>query len=139
MNSPRVWTMTAMLGVGILIGTALSGSARAEGEPSDQPTAAPTQVAPVAVAPAPAAPDLAARVADLEAYINNTPPKLLTAAPGPGHNGWMMTSTALVLFMTLPGLALFYGGLVRRKNILSVIAQCSLAVVRRAAIRSWAR
>jgi Amt family ammonium transporter len=35
-----------------------------------------------------------------------------------------MTSTALVLFMTLPGLALFYGGLVRRKNILSVMAQC---------------
>ena len=46
------------------------------------------------------------------------------SAPGPGHNGWMMTSTALVLFMTLPGLALFYGGLVRRKNILSVVAQC---------------
>jgi len=36
----------------------------------------------------------------------------------------MMTSTALVLFMTLPGLALFYGGLVRRKNVLSVLAQC---------------
>jgi Amt family ammonium transporter len=36
----------------------------------------------------------------------------------------MMTSTALVLFMTLPGLALFYGGLVRRKNALSVLAQC---------------
>ena len=36
----------------------------------------------------------------------------------------MMTSTALVLFMTLPGLALFYGGLVRRKNVLSVVAQC---------------
>jgi Amt family ammonium transporter len=44
--------------------------------------------------------------------------------PGPGHNGWMMTSAALVLFMTLPGLALFYGGLVRRKNVLSVLAQC---------------
>ena len=43
---------------------------------------------------------------------------------GPGHNGWMMTSAALVLFMTLPGLALFYGGLVRRKNVLSVLAQC---------------
>jgi Amt family ammonium transporter len=43
---------------------------------------------------------------------------------GPGHNAWMMTSSALVLFMTLPGLALFYGGLVRRKNILSVMAQC---------------
>ena len=44
--------------------------------------------------------------------------------PGPGHNGWMMTSSALVLFMTLPGLALFYGGLVRKKNVLSVLAQC---------------
>jgi len=37
---------------------------------------------------------------------------------------WIMTSTALVLFMTLPGLALFYGGLVRTKNILSVLMQC---------------
>ena len=43
---------------------------------------------------------------------------------GPGHNAWMMTSAALVLFMTLPGLALFYGGLVRKKNVLSVVAQC---------------
>jgi Amt family ammonium transporter len=46
------------------------------------------------------------------------------AGPGPGHNAWQMTSTALVIFMTLPGLALFYGGLVRRKNVLSVLAQC---------------
>ena len=37
---------------------------------------------------------------------------------------WMLTSTALVLFMTLPGLALFYGGLVRSKNVLSVLMQC---------------
>ena len=41
-----------------------------------------------------------------------------------GNNAWLMTSTALVLFMTLPGLALFYGGLVRSKNVLSVLAQC---------------
>jgi len=75
-----------------------------------------------AAAPA-AAPDLATRVADLEAYITNGTPKALSS-PGPGHNAWMMTSSALVLFMTLPGLALFYGGLVRRKNILSVMAQC---------------
>src|SRR5476649_1412597 len=68
-------------------------------------------------------PDLAARVADLEAYVANGTPKYLSS-PGPGHNAWMMTSTALVLFMTLPGLALFYGGLVRRKNVLSVMAQC---------------
>mgnify|MGYP001821901292 CR=1 FL=1 len=37
---------------------------------------------------------------------------------------WIMISTALVLFMTLPGLALFYGGLVRTKNVLSVLMQC---------------
>jgi Amt family ammonium transporter len=84
-------------------------------------TAAAEEAAPAAAAPAP---DLATRVADLEAYINNGAPKALTGVPGPGHNAWMMTSAALVLFMTLPGLALFYGGLVRRKNILSVMAQC---------------
>src|SRR3989440_6655127 len=88
-------------------------------------------------------PTLEQRISDLEAYVNNgarvadgtntVSSKLGTydeksgsysANPGPGHNGWMMTSSALVLFMTLPGLALFYGGLVRRKNVLSVLAQC---------------
>ncbi len=93
-------------------------------------------------------PTLEQRIATVEAYINNTDPsaplkaktkdkdgKEVEAVPeglvtptsataGPGHNGFMMICTALVLFMTLPGLFLFYGGLVRKKNILSVIAQC---------------
>jgi Amt family ammonium transporter len=72
------------------------------------------------------------RLEDLEAAHNNAPrasdatPGVtsMISGPAPGHNGWMMTSTALVLFMTLPGLALFYGGLVREKNVLSVLAQC---------------
>lgn len=70
------------------------------------------------------------RLADIEAYINNTsrPTDGVAASniggPGPAHNGWMMVASALVLFMTLPGLALFYGGLVRSKNVLSIIAQC---------------
>ena len=42
-----------------------------------------------------------------------------------GSTSWILTSTALVLFMTLPGLALFYGGLVRARNVLSVMAQCA--------------
>ncbi len=46
------------------------------------------------------------------------------AAALAGHNAWMLTSCALVLFMTAPGLAMFYGGLVRRKNVLSVMMQC---------------
>ena len=41
-----------------------------------------------------------------------------------GDTAWMLTATALVLFMTIPGLALFYGGLVRVKNVLSVLMQC---------------
>jgi Amt family ammonium transporter len=76
---------------------------------------------------APAAePTMEQRIADLEAYVNNgarTPDVASKiAVPGPGHNAWQMTSTALVLFMTLPGLALFYGGLVRSKNVLSILA-----------------
>ncbi|WP_390621410.1 ammonium transporter [Novipirellula artificiosorum] len=53
---------------------------------------------------------------DIEAAIAN--------AALAGHNAWMLTSCALVLFMTAPGLAMFYGGLVRRKNVLSVMMQC---------------
>jgi len=91
--------------------------------------AAPAAAAPAAEAPAaPKDPTVEQRVADLEAYMNNVgrTPDVASkvAGPGPGHNAWMMTCAALVLFMTLPGLALFYGGLVRRKNVLSVLAQC---------------
>jgi Amt family ammonium transporter len=48
------------------------------------------------------------------------------ATPGidPGDTAWLITATALVLFMTLPGLALFYAGLVRAKNVLSILMQC---------------
>ena len=106
----------------------------------------PTNAAPAAAAsaaPKRADPSLEQRVADLEAYVNNGPrgadntnnvcsklgsydekSNTFTPNPGPGANAWQMTSAALVLFMTLPGLALFYGGLVRRKNVLSVLAQC---------------
>ncbi len=56
-------------------------------------------------------------------------PALADTAPAVANSGdtaWMMTSSALVLFMTVPGLALFYGGLVRTKNMLSVLMQCTL-------------
>jgi ammonium transporter, Amt family len=100
-----------------------------------------------------ATPTLEQRVAGLEAYLNNGDPTVplkdkggnipngLTTpsvgTPGPGHNAWMMTSSALVLFMTLPGLALFYGGLVRKKNVLSVLAQC-LGITGLVTILWWA-
>ncbi len=84
--------------------------------------------APAAAAEPVADSDYHQRLSDLEAYVNNVARPSGEASripgPGPGHNAWQMTSTALVIFMTLPGLALFYGGLVRRKNVLSVLAQC---------------
>jgi Amt family ammonium transporter len=98
-----------------------------------------------AAIPARAEPTLDQRVADLEAYVNNAARGADAAqarivskisGPGPGHNAWMMTSSALVLFMTLPGLALFYGGLVRRKNVLSILAQC-LGIAGLVAILWW--
>jgi Amt family ammonium transporter len=95
----------------------------------DTAAVAPDSAAPVAAvvdsAAAPAADSaLIQRVADLEAYMNNVAPTKLTGIPGPGHNGFLMVCAALVLFMTLPGLFLFYGGLVRTKNVLSIVAQC---------------
>jgi Amt family ammonium transporter len=50
------------------------------------------------------------------------------AVPNPGNTAWMMVATILVLFMTIPGLALFYGGLVRAKNMLSVLMQVTMIV-----------
>ena len=109
--------------------------------------------APAAATPPPPAPSLEQRVAGIEAYIangdpttplkdakGNVPAGLTTPSvgvAGPGHNAWMMTSSALVLFMTLPGLALFYGGLVRTKNVLSVMAQC-LGIAGLVTILWWA-
>ena len=98
----------------------------------EAPAAEPSATeAPAAEEAATATPTVEERLADIEAYMNNVarPEKAngatsLVAGPGPGANAWQMVSTALVLFMTLPGLALFYGGLVRRKNVLSVLAQC---------------
>jgi Amt family ammonium transporter len=62
-------------------------------------------------------------LAPLSAYV----PLVLGAEPAkidPANTAWMLTSAVLVLFMTLPGLALFYAGLVRTKNVLSVLMQC---------------
>jgi len=100
--------------------------------PAQEAVPAPTEAAPAAAPAEPAGPTLEQRIADLEKYVTNGQPgtdgtaewKSNIAGPGPGHNAWQMVSTALVIFMTLPGLALFYGGLVRKKNVLSVLAQC---------------
>ena len=67
------------------------------------------------LSPEEASPELAAQLELSDA---------VAAAANAGHNGWMLVCCALVLFMTAPGLALFYGGLVRKKNVVSVLMQC---------------
>ena len=69
------------------------------------------------------------KIAGLGALLSLVMPGLALAeeaAPvlNSGDTAWMLTATALVLFMTIPGLALFYGGMVRSKNVLSVMMQC---------------
>ncbi len=121
--------------------------------------AADETAASVKAAPAEIEATLDQRVGILEAYVGNGDPtgplKTLknadgsmsipeglkapatAATSGPGHNGFMMVCAALVLFMTLPGLALFYGGLVRSKNVLSICAQC-LGIAGLVTILWWA-
>jgi Amt family ammonium transporter len=73
-------------------------------------------------APAPKEPTLEERVADLEAITNSSTPDSKhknNVSTSAGDNAWLLVSSALVLMMTGPGLALFYGGLVRTKNVLS--------------------
>ncbi len=119
---PKTLRLLALIGLGWL--TALTCSAQEAAAPATPPE-----------------PTVEQRLADLEAYVNNTARTPDVASkipgPGPGHNAWQMTSTALVLFMTLPGLALFYGGLVRKKNVLSVLAQC-LGIAGLVTILWWA-
>jgi Amt family ammonium transporter len=94
-------------------------------DPATPPAPAAAETAAPAPAETPAAAEPSAFEADVTNYFNNLMPTgPLKDKPGPGHNAFIMICAALVLFMTLPGLALFYGGLVRSKNVLSIMAQC---------------
>ncbi len=87
------------LGIGLLLTVAGIAIAHAQGTPTPQPPSSPP--------PAPAG---------------------ATPVPNKGDTAWMLISTALVLMMSVPGLALFYGGLVRSKNMLSVLSQVFMIV-----------
>jgi Amt family ammonium transporter len=96
----------------------LGASAHAQ---TDAAPAAQAQVAqgePAPAAPPPPAADAPAAAAPAAAAAAPAPPKIDT-----GDTAWMLTSSALVLMMTIPGLALFYGGMVRKKNVLATLAQ----------------
>jgi Amt family ammonium transporter len=88
------------------LGLCLAGTAGAQDKPADPPAASVTAAAAAAVAAPPAEAPAAAAV-----------------VPDKGDTTWMLVATAFVILMSIPGLALFYGGLVRTKNMLSVLMQ----------------
>jgi Amt family ammonium transporter len=108
--------MWFVLWVGVVVGCPLVGVASAKAQ---VPLPAAWVVAPAISMGAGAESD---RIAALEKKLAAQEAAIATAQTA-GDNSWMMTSAALVLLMTGPGLALFYGGLVRKKNVLSTMMQ----------------
>jgi ammonium transporter, Amt family len=105
------------LGLLLCLGLGWHGSmALAQAPAADASAAAPAAAAPATTEAAPAATTSAP--AEAAAPAAAPPP-----SPNKGDTAWMLTSTALVLLMSVPALALFYGGLVRKKNMLSVLIQ----------------
>jgi Amt family ammonium transporter len=105
--------------VTLSLALAFAGPAIAQDKKADAPAAAPAAAsAPAAAAPAPAAAPAAAPQAAAAPAAAPAPP-----APNKGDIAWMLTCTALVLLMSVPALALFYGGMVRSKNMLSMLMQ----------------
>ncbi len=102
----------------------LAGGALAEDKP-EAPAAAPAVTAPAeAKAEAPLAPPTAVAAEAKPAEAAAAPAEAAPApVPNKGDNAWLMVATAFVILMCIPGLALFYGGLVRAKNMLSVLLQ----------------
>src|SRR6202166_2313565 len=102
--------MSRLSGLVFLCVLALSIPAAWSDEAPSAPSAATTEAAPASTAPAAAAAP--------------TEPTLMAADKiSAGDTAWMLTSTALVLMMSIPGLALFYGGMVRKKNVLATLMQ----------------
>ncbi|MBL0087079.1 MAG: ammonium transporter [Ideonella sp.] len=89
----------------------------------DAAASAPAAAASVAAAPDAASAPAAAAAATAPAAASAAAPAASTPVANKGDNAWMLVSTLLVIMMTVPGLALFYGGLVRSKNMLSVLMQ----------------
>jgi Amt family ammonium transporter len=122
--------MKKLLATLALFGAMSLGQAWAEDAPTAAPAAAPATAAAPAAAPADAkpadaaaAPAAAASPAPAAAAPAAAPAAPPAPVPNKGDNTWLLVSSALVILMSIPGLALFYGGLVRSKNMLSILMQ----------------
>ncbi|MDD2714091.1 MAG: ammonia channel protein, partial [Simplicispira sp.] len=110
-----------VLGLGLLAGGPLA-LAQTPAATDPAPVVAPADPAAPALAPAPAAAQATQAEPVAPAEAAPTEPAA-TPKPDSGDTAWMLISTVLVILMVIPGLALFYGGLARSKNMLSVLVQ----------------
>jgi Amt family ammonium transporter len=112
---------------GFMLAAAIAGAPLATALPAlaqtPAPAAAPAAAPEAAPPAADAAPATPAAAPAAPAAAPAAPPANSNAMPDHGDTAWMLTSTALVLMMTIPGLALFYGGMVRKKNVIATVAQ----------------
>lgn len=124
--SLRAGIIAGVVGLGVTFGSAHAQEAKATNVPVPVEAAKPAAAASTAPAspgtPVPGAAPVEAKAA-APAAAPAAPAAAAPPVPNKGDNAWMIVATALVIFMTLPGLALFYGGLVRTKNMLSVLMQ----------------
>ncbi len=112
----RLWIVAALVSFAVCTGNLASAQDDATGATTEEVIVAETELA-----PAQAGGGVVNTGGNTEGAVTDGEIADSTLA---AHNAWMLTCCALVLFMTAPGLAMFYGGLVRRKNVLSVMMQC---------------
>ena len=114
-----------MLAVGFMLPASAADDASASAPASASAAASATSTAVIA-SPAPAAAAIAPAASSTPVVAGAAPAAAVPApaVPNKGDTAWLLVCTALVILMTLPGLGLFYGGLVRSKNMLSVLMQC---------------
>src|SRR5438876_6390707 len=119
----RILTYLALSAALAFTGIAVAQDKKAEPAPAPAaaaPAPADAKAAPGAPAPAAGAPGAAAPAAP---PAPDKPVLIAADKINSGDTAWMLTSMALVLMMTVPGLALFYGGMVRKKNVLATLMQ----------------
>ena len=122
----RILALTALIGALSICAPVVAQDKAAEQKAATPPAAAPEAAAPAGEQKAaePVKAEAAAPAAAPAAPPAPDTPQLVTADKiSSGDTAWMLSSTALVLLMTIPGLALFYGGMVRKKNVLATLMQ----------------
>ena len=121
LKSVSQWLATAMFCVGSVM-VAVGANAQ-DKAPEKAPEATAVAAAPAATPTAAPAAATDAKAAPVEAKPADAATAAAAPSPNKGDTAWMIVATAFVILMTIPGLALFYGGLVRTKNMLSVLMQ----------------